>query len=98
MTVHPHSLAAYELVDLGARQAEVLDAIFELHARGWRPSDQDLADWLGWTINRITPRRGELEALGLILLAGDKIGDAGRKVSCWAPAPTQSDLFAGTPR
>ncbi len=97
MTVHPNSRAAYELVDLNARQAEVLDAITDLCADGWRPSDQDIADWLAWTINRVTPRRGEFEAMGRIVRTGDKLGDAKRKVSTWGPVSIQTDLFAGTP-
>ena len=32
--------------------------------------DRDIADQLGWTINRVTGRRGELENLGLIESVG----------------------------
>ncbi len=93
MTVHPHSLAAYELVDLGARQAQVLDAIGDLHDQGWKPCDSDIANYLCVPVSWVTPRRGELEALGVILPAGDKIGDAGRKVTIWAPVAIQLDMF-----
>ena len=94
--VHPNSLAAFQTVDLGRRQGEVLDAIAELCRRGERPCDADVGDYLHWTINQITPRRGELAAARRIVHAGDKIGKMGRKVACWRPAPVQLDFFGGT--
>lgn len=93
MPVQPNSLAALDGVDLSARQAEVLEAIALLHARGRQPSDQDVAAWLGWTINRVTPRRGELQDHGLVLMAGHKTAATGRKVAYWAPTPTQLSFW-----
>ncbi len=97
-SVHPHSLAAYESVNLGRRQAEVFDAISELCRKGWRPCDSDLAAFLGWSISRVTPRRGELVADGLVVPAGNKRAETGRRVACWRPAAASAfplDLFAG---
>ena len=46
-----------------------------------RLCDRQLADELGWTINRITPRRGELEQMGYIQDAGKfSDGDGGKEV------------------
>ena len=98
LAVQPDSLAAYDSVVLGARQADVLRAIRALHALGARPSDQDIAEFLDWTTNRVTPRRGELHAVGFILKAGDKRGETGRKVAVWQPTPVQLGLWAGARR
>ncbi len=79
------SLAAYECVDLGRRQLEVLDAIADLCRMGRKPSDSDLAQFLSWPISWVTPRRGELQAAGRIEHAGSKLGEYGRKVAVWKP-------------
>ncbi len=93
--VHPNSLAAYESVDLGRRQLEVLDAIADLHRGGRKPSDSNLAQFLSWPISWMTPRRGELVAAGRVECAGNKVGEHGRTVSCWRLVPHQIDLFPG---
>lgn len=95
MIVQPNSLAAHDSVqpDLSRRQHAVLQAICELHEARRRPSDQDVAATLNLPINSITPRRGELEELGLILMAGHKTGRTGRRVAYWAPTPTQLSFW-----
>ena len=35
-------------------------------------SDRQISEWLGWDINRVTGRRGELEKMGLIESVGRK--------------------------
>ena len=95
--VHTNSRLAYDTVDLGRRQGEVLDAIAELCRRRWRPCDKDVADFLTWPINSVTPRRGELVAAGRVVHAGNKIGKSGRKVACWRPAPVQLELLEHAP-
>lgn len=61
------SRAAFNRVQpkISRRQAEVL-AIIRAHPEGL--TDAETCHYLGdgWTINRVTPRRGELEKLGLI--------------------------------
>jgi hypothetical protein len=89
MTVRAESLAAYDTVDLTARQTDVLAAIAALHAAGRRPADADIAAHLGWTINRVTPRRGELVDLGRVTLAGRKLNAGGNRVRVWMPVPEQ---------
>lgn len=93
--VDPNSLAAFESVDIGRRQAEVLDAIDVLHRHGRQPCDTDVAAYLRFPISWITPRRRELIELGHIIKAGNKDGCHGRKVSYWAPAAVQLSLFTG---
>ena len=93
--VHPNSLTAYQSVDLGRRQLEVLDAIADLCRMGRKPSDSDLAQFLSWPISWVTPRRGELQAAGRIDRAGSKLGEYGRKVAVWKPVQVQLDFFAG---
>ncbi len=91
--VHPNSLAAFQTVDLGRRQGQVLDAIGELCRRGGRPSDADVARFLSWPINQITGRRHELAEAGRIVRAGNKIGKSGRRVAIWRPAAVQLELL-----
>jgi len=57
------SLHAYALAtqNLGAKQKAVLDALrFFPDA-----TNAELAAYIGWPINRVTPRTGELKKLGL---------------------------------
>jgi hypothetical protein len=47
-------------------------------------NDRELADYLNWPINRITPRRGELVQLGFIMQEKKQADpETGRKVSYW---------------
>ncbi len=84
--VAPNSIAAYRSLDLPARPAEAYDAIYDLHREGWRPCDSDIAARPGWPVSWVTPRRLELEHAGRIVRAGDKIGQARRRVAVWKPA------------
>lgn len=83
--VQPTSLAAYDSVALTERQQDVLDALFELG----EASDQQIAERLGWTINRVTGRRGELVEAGLVMRGRIVDGPLRRKVSTWRPVPKQ---------
>lgn len=90
MGVAATSRWAYESVEISARQQDVIDALRDLN----EASDQRIAAWLGWSINRVTPRRGELVKLGLVARARiepDPITQ--RDVSIWRLEPTQPDLF-----
>ena len=73
------SLLAYnQLNHLNDKQKSVL-----IYVHGHPDcSDKDIAEGLGWTINRVTPRRGELEDLGIILSWGTKLQNH-RKVHIW---------------
>lgn len=63
------SLEAFRRVSpkIGKSQAKVLDVI-RAHPEGL--TDAEINHYLQWTINRITPRRNELQKIGLIYDAG----------------------------
>lgn len=88
MPVAATSLEAYDSVALTERQLEVLDAIEGLR----EASDQELSELLNWTINRVTPRRGELVDMGLVTRARIVSGPSGRKISKWRLVPRQLGL------
>lgn len=94
MTVADTSRWAYQLVDVNARQRQVLSALKELG----EASDAEIADCLGWTINRVTPRRGELVGLHLVTAARQKEGPFGAKVTVWRLVLAQGDLFEAPAR
>jgi hypothetical protein len=89
MSVAATSRWAYETVDVGARQKDVADALRELG----EASDAEIAGHLGWTINRVTPRRGELVDQALVTACGQKEGPYGCKVNVWRLVLAQGDLF-----
>lgn len=99
MTVRKTSLAAYDLVKptLGERQKAVLDAILISGAA----TDLEIATYLNWPINTVTPRRGELVELGLVHKRGE-ITQNGRAATTWgcdapravsAATPKPGELF-----
>lgn len=49
---------------------KVLDAVFDLQPA----TDRDIADWLGWEINRVTGRRRELVQLRFVESCGERPG------------------------
>lgn len=76
------SLQAYEEAKqtLSAKQQAVYDYI----AINGEVCDQDIAAGLGWPINRVTPRRGELLKLGEIQDQGARpCPSSGRRVHYW---------------
>lgn len=64
---------------LGEKRAQVLTALLELG----EATDQDIADKLHWTINRVTGRRFELQDLTLVEQVGSKKGPYGHPRSLW---------------
>jgi hypothetical protein len=89
MTVADTSRRAYETVDLSDRQRQVMDAIADLG----EASDLEISGELHWPINCVTPRRGELVEIGLVVKSREKLGPSGRMCSVWRPAVRQLDLF-----
>lgn len=65
--------------NLGDRQREVYDAARMMN-RSF--TDKELAKFMGWEINSITPRRGELVKKGLLQKAGTVIQN-GRPAILW---------------
>ena len=74
------SLQAYQHVRkaIGGRQQIVLSTILELGIA----TDKQLAKFLQWPINYVTPRRGELVKKGLVREMGTVEHD-GRSVMVW---------------
>lgn len=82
MPVHQNSLFAYHEqlgIGLGEKQLHVLNAIKCLG----KCTDQQIADHLRWSINCVTPRRGELKDKGLIVEAGNIRNKFNRPVMTW---------------
>lgn len=97
------SLPAYKeaLEGLGDKQKAVLEAVKTLcRTKPFnRCNDRQIAAFLGWDINRVTPRRGELVEKGLLVDEGAfQSHDGPKKVHYWkvkaAPVKAeQTDLF-----
>lgn len=79
--VVPTSLFAYEDAkqNLGDKQQKVLEAIISLG----KCCDKKIAAFLGWEINRVTPRRKELADLGKIEMDGIERNEQNRPVQVW---------------
>jgi DNA-binding MarR family transcriptional regulator len=74
------SLKAYQqLTHLSDKQQTVLVYI---HGHP-DTTDKEIAQSLGWEINRVTPRRGELENLGLIVSSGYLVQANKRRAHTW---------------
>lgn len=76
------SMPAYKEAqkNINTKQQTVLDAISKLGIC----CDHQIAEYLGWPINRVTPRRGELVDHGLIEMAfRGKDFETGRTVNFW---------------
>lgn len=89
MPVADTSRRAYETVPLTERQRQVMAAIEELR----EASDLEISGTLGWPINCVTPRRGELVEIGLVVKAREKVGPSGRLCGVWRPSVRQLELF-----
>lgn len=76
------SMPAYleALTNINEKQKKVLHAIHHLGVC----NDHQIAEFLTWPINRVTPRRGELIDVGLIETAfRGKDFETGRTVNFW---------------
>lgn len=70
MTIQSTSFMAYKTIieGLSKRRGKVFQAILELG----RACDYEIAEYLHWPINCVTPRRGELKSMGYIEQACEK--------------------------
>lgn len=66
-SLSPNSLLAFSHVNLTKNQAVILEAFTEAH------TDQEIAEIVGWPINRISGRCGELLRLEKIIKVGDRV-------------------------
>lgn len=84
------SLLAYKsLKDLGDKQQRVYEAVKELG----RATNEEVADYLGWTINRVTGRVTELSSFGLLAVDGIGITKSGRSAKVWVAKTIGEDKF-----
>ncbi len=74
MGVRQTSIDAYKAIlpSLSNRQKEVFEVLAK-HPEGL--TDQELADKLGWPINEVTPRRGELFLFKWVVKQGKKVSE-----------------------
>lgn len=82
MGVRQTSLIAYEEVKMkmAVCQAKVRKAIFDLNNN---TCNKEIAEYLKWEINRVTPRVKELREQGQVIQKGYKNYN-GRKVISWS--------------
>lgn len=79
--------AASSMEDHAAKQRAAVLAAIKAHGP---VSDQDLARITGFVGDSIRPRRGELEAAGLIVKAGRGVTESGRSCQLWAAAEVKA--------
>lgn len=91
MPVAETSRWAFATVPLSDRQAEVLRVLTEHGAL----TDWEIGSHLGWPINCVTPRRGELVTLGLVVRERVRKGPMMRMVSVWRLVERQIELNLG---
>ena len=88
-TVHPNSINAYHGINLTKKQSEVVRALEILGCA----TDQQLADYLNYTTNRITGRITELTNKGVVIEYDRVIGDFGKPVRVNKLKEIQGTLF-----
>ena len=74
--VHQNSIESYHGLDLTKRQSEVVKALLVLE----QATDQQIADYLNYTVNRVTGRITELRDKGVIVEDHNIVGEFGKKV------------------
>lgn len=81
MTVANTSREAYQSIKekLGTKQEIVYEALKTLS----QASNEEIADHLGWPINRVTGRMTELRNFGLVDVAGLTVGKSGHSAKLW---------------
>ena len=83
--VQPTSLDAWKSIQasLGGKQRAVLEALSKLG----EATDRQIADLLGWAINREVPRRGELVNMGAVAFRRERLDvQTNRTVMVWSVA------------
>lgn len=82
MSVSNTSQEAYDSVKpkLGDRQRSVYNTIKVLGS----PNNEQIAEFLKWPINTITPRVLELRAFGMVAHEGYTFSKSGRRTKMWS--------------
>lgn len=86
---HPNSIESYRGINLSRRQHEVVMA---LQCLG-QATDQQIAEMLGYTTNRVTGRITELREKGIVIEADTTVGTFGKKVRVCRLAAHKETLF-----
>ena len=89
--VHPNSVDSYHELDLTAKQLQVIDVLIALGSA----TDKQIADYLGYTVNRITGRITELRNKGVVVECDTIIGEFGKLVrvsKLRSPSPSSPHL------
>ena len=81
--------AYYSIENLSEKQEKVYDVIRVIEPC----TDIEISSFIGWPINRITPRRGELESMFLIEEYDHVKGRSGRMACRWIVKEKQLELF-----
>lgn len=83
MTVANTSRMAYDAIKdtLNEKQSIVYEALQELGIA----SNEQIAEYLNWPINRVTGRVTELHKLDMVGVAGVTVGKSGHSAKLWAP-------------
>lgn len=74
---------------LSAARAKVLIALWELGSG----TDNDIAEKLSWSINRVTGRRHELCKMALVIKAGEQRGPYNERRTVWKVNEIQINYF-----
>jgi len=72
--VHENSLIAYDDLKITDRQQEVVNVLRILG----KATDKQIANYLGYTTNRVTGRITELRDRGIVIETGSVIGEFGK--------------------
>ena len=87
--VHHNSIQSYHGLDLTKRQQEVVKALLVLG----EATDQMIADYLNYGINRVTGRITELRNKGVVVESKNIDGEYGKKVRVCRLAEYKEGLF-----
>lgn len=68
--IHINSIESYHEIDLSKKQGEVVSVLLEIG----EATDKQIADYLGYTVNRVTGRITELQDKKVMVECGTVIG------------------------
>jgi len=89
--VHENSIEAYYSLKLTRRQNEVVQALRILG----QATDQEIADYLNYQINRVTGRLTELRDMGIVIEDHNTTGNYGKRVRVSRLKNFTETLFEG---
>ena len=87
--IHANSTHSYHTLKLTQRQKEVINALDVLG----QATDTQIADYLGYTVNRVTGRITELRDSGVIVECDTVRGEFGKPVRVCRVKNTKENLF-----